>query len=362
MNYAVIMAGGMGKRLWPLSREKHPKQILKIFNGKTLLQLCIERLLPLFDKEKIIILTNAKYQDIVRKNTPQIPARNVVAEPLVRDTAPAVGLAAAILQKKDKDATFAVLTADQVIEPQDIFRTTLTNALKFVNGNPDCLLTFGIHPTSPSTQYGYIEYAEKVKNDNDSSDIYKLHAFKEKPDQKTAEKYIDSGHFLWNSGMFVWKANTILDNLYKFLPESKQPLQKISAASSPDELHKTIEQWFPKMPKISIDYAVMEKTQNARVIRLECYWKDMGSFSALAEVTPSDKNKNTLIAKTNQLLDSKNNIIVTEQSGHLIAAVGLESFLVAHSPDATLICPRDQAHRLKELLDIIKKQKGDKFL
>ena len=362
MDYVVVMAGGTGKRLWPLSREKHPKQVLKILDGKTLLRHCFERLSPIFDQRNIIIFTNAGYADLVREDLPELPFNNVIAEPVVRDTAGAIGLAATILTKHDSNATMAVVTADQLIEPPVVFQQALKDALVFVNNNPDDMITFGIQPTFASTQLGYIKCAAPRKCQDCKNKIYSVEAFKEKPDEKTAIEYLNSNRYLWNSGMFVWKAKTILANLEKFLPEAAEPLRKIQACWDGPTQQSAINEWFPKLPKISIDYAVMEKTDKVYAIKLDCRWLDMGSFAALADIINSDRDNNIVVAAQSELLDCKNSIVVTEDKDHLIAAIGLENIVIAHSPDATLVSRLDQSQRLKELLELIKQHTGEKFL
>ena len=362
MDYVVVMAGGTGKRLWPLSRQKRPKQVLKLLDGQTLLRRCFERLSPIFDIRNIIILTNAGYADLVRENIPELPFDNVIAEPAVRDTAGAIGLAAGILTKYDANATMAVVTADQLIEPADALQQAIKDALTFVNNNPDHLITFGIKPAFASTQLGYIKCGTVQKHPDYESTIYSVEAFKEKPNEATANKYLGSGQYLWNSGMFVWKAKTILANLEKFLPEATEPLRQIQQGWNSPNQRQTLQDWFLKLPKISIDYAVMEKADKVYVIKLDCRWFDMGSFAALADIISSDKDNNIIVAGTSQLLECKNSIVVTEDHGHLIAAIGLENIVVAHSPDATLVCHIDKTEKLKELLDLIKQQAGEKFL
>jgi mannose-1-phosphate guanylyltransferase len=187
-------------------------------------------------------------------------------------------------------------------------------------------------------------------------------AFKEKPNEETAKTYINSEQYFWNSGMFVWKAKTILDNLAKFLPEATEPLSKIQAAWDSPNQQQVLKDWFVKLPKISIDYAVMEKAEKVHAIKLDCQWLDMGSFAALADVISSDKDRNIVVAGTSELLDCRDSIIITEDRGHLIAAIGLENLVVAHTPDATLVCPVNQTQRLKELLDLIRQRTGEKFL
>ena len=362
MDYAVIMAGGTGKRLWPLSREKRPKQVLKLIDGKTLLRRCFERLEGMFDQRNIIILTNAGYADIVRENLPEIPYGNVIAEPAVRDTAGAIGLAATVLTKFDPDATMAVVTSDHLIKPEKVFRSVMSDALKFVNANKDALLTFGIEPTFASTQLGYIQLGKEKGQAGLDNGVYEVDSFCEKPDAATAKKYIDSGEYCWNSGMFVWKARTLLGHLKEFLPGCVEPLAKIQADWDGPNQAETLKEWFLKMPKISIDFAVMEKAPNVHAIRLGCEWIDMGSFAALADVISSDANNNIVVAGSSELLSSKNNIIITEDKGHLIAVIGLENMVVAHTPDATLVCPADQTGRLKELIELIREHDGQNFL
>ncbi|AQT68862.1 Mannose-1-phosphate guanylyltransferase RfbM [Anaerohalosphaera lusitana] len=362
MDYAVIMAGGTGKRLWPLSRKSRPKQVLKLIEGNTLLRRCYDRLIPLFDPRNILVLTNAGYADIVRENLPDLPYGNVLAEPAVRDTAGAIGFAATVLSKYDPNARMAVVTADQLIEPTDVFQQALSDGLEYVKKNPDAMITFGIQPTFPSTQLGYIKVGEPHKCESCTNEIFDVDSFSEKPDIATSREYLSSGEYLWNSGMFIWQAKTILKNIEKYLPASKEPLKRIFAAWDGPRQEDVLKEWFIKMPKISIDYGVMEQAENVKAIRLNCSWRDMGSFSALADIISSDENNNIVVAGQSELIDSKNNILVTEDEDHLIAVIGLENMVVAHSPDATLVCPMDEAHRLKELLEVVKQHGGEKYL
>jgi mannose-1-phosphate guanylyltransferase len=256
----------------------------------------------------------------------------------------------------------AVVTADQLIEPPDVLQQAIKDALVFVNNNPEDMITFGIQPTFASTQLGYIKCADAKKHPHCKNAIHVVEAFKEKPDEKTANKYLKTGRYLWNSGMFVWKARTILANLAMFLPEATEPLSKIRISWDGPNQQSAINEWFPKLPKISIDFAVMEKADRVHAIKLDCRWLDMGSFAALADIITSDDNNNIVVAAQSELLDCKDSIIVTEDKEHLIAVVGLENIVVAHSPDATLVCHIDQAQRLKELLELIKQHTGEKFL
>jgi mannose-1-phosphate guanylyltransferase len=362
MNYAVIMAGGTGKRLWPLSRKNRPKQVLKLFQGQTLLRLCFERLTPLFDSRNIIVLTNKGYSDIVRESVTGLPYNNVIAEPVVRDTAGAIGLAASILAKIDPDATMAVVTADQTIDPPETFRQAIKDALNFVNANPDKMITFGIQPTFPSTQLGYIKCSDPAKFPKCKNEIYTVDSFKEKPSEETARRYVADGKYFWNSGIFVWKVKTILAHLAKYLPDAVGPLRKIQSDWDGPSQQKTLEEYFPKLPQISIDFAVMEKAPGVHAIKLACRWLDLGSFAALADIIKSDKNNNIVVAHQSELLDCKSSVFLTEDSEHLIAAIGLEDMVVVHTPDATLVCPVDKAYLIKELLERIESRTGEKFL
>ncbi len=362
MNFAVIMAGGSGKRLWPLSRESRPKQVLKLLDGQTLLRKCFERLQGVFDLRNILVLTNAGYVDLVRENLYELPKENVIAEPAVRDTAGAIGLAASILHKYDPRATMTVVTADQILEPAETFQQAIRTAIAFVDAHPDAMLTFGIQPTFPSSQLGYIRFADKPLEASAQDPVHQIIAFKEKPQEETAKKYIESGGYYWNSGMFVWRCETILENLKHYLPACVEPLETIKVHWGKAEQQQILQEYFPKLPKISIDFAVMEKAKQVYGIKLNCRWLDMGSFAALADILESDPDNNIIITDHSELLDCKNNIIVTEEKGHLLALIGTENMIVAHSKDATLVCPIDQSHRLKELLDKIKADHAGRFV
>lgn len=361
MNFAVIMAGGTGQRLWPLSREHRPKQVLKLLDGQTLLRACFERLQGVFDLRNILVLTNVNYVNLVRENLSELPAQNVIAEPAVRDTAGAIGLAATILHKYDTKATMAVVTADQILEPPQALQTALKSAIGFVEEHPEALLTFGIRPTFPSSQLGYIKFGKPATEAGGNS-VYAIEAFKEKPDEKTARKYLDSGDYYWNSGMFVWRCETILKELKKHLPACIEPLEAIKTVWGKPEQPQSLQEWFPKLPKISIDFAVMEKARQVYGVKLDCRWLDMGSFAALVDILESDPDNNIIVSGHSELLDCQNNIVVTEEKEHLLSLIGVENMIVVHSRDATLVCPISQAYRLKELLERIKSHHSGKFV
>jgi len=356
------MAGGTGKRLWPLSRENRPKQVLRLIDGDTLLRRCFQRVNSLFDLRHIIVLTNKGYADTVRDNLPEIPYDNVIAEPAVRDTAGAIGLAAAVLSQFDPDASMVVVTADQVIKPVDVFQQAISDGLTYVENNPDALITFGIQPSFPSTQLGYIKLGKGRKCGKCDNKVFEVEAFKEKPDLATAKEYLASGQYCWNAGLFVWKAKRILDLIYENVPQAKAPLQQIQSAWGGSSQEDTLAEYFVKLPKISIDFAVMEKAPQVHAIKLNCRWFDVGSFSALADIVQSDASGNVVIAEQSETLNCRDSFVITEDKNHLIAAIGLKDMVVVHSPDATFVCPIDQTDRLKELLESIKAHGKERYL
>ena len=349
MDFAVIMAGGSGQRLWPLSRKGRPKQVLQLIQGQTLLGQCYHRLCPSFSLDRIFVLTNAAYVDLVCQTLPDLPRSNVIAEPMIRDTAAAIGLAASILTAIDPEAQMVVVTADHVIEPGEMLLEVLQAGLGYVGEQPDALVTFGIKPTFPATQYGYLQCSEGICEVQGHS-VHEVVAFKEKPPLDVAQQYLDAGNTWWNSGMFVWKAQTVLEYLARFLPDAMGPLRTIKEAWDTPEWQSVVAQEFGLIPKISIDFAVMERAERVVTLALPCHWLDLGAFTSLSGIQAPDEQGNVVLAQKAQLLDTQDSIVVTEDQGHLIATLGLNGMVVAHSPDATLVCPVEQLDRLKELL------------
>src|ERR1700722_9128076 len=260
MRYGVIMAGGSGTRLWPLSRSNQPKQFLKVIRGKSLLQLSYQRLRGLLQPEQIFVCTSAAQGAAVLENLPELPKANLLGEPQARDTANAVGFAAAVLAKRDPDAVCAVVTADHVIEPVNQFQASLKKAFDLTAERRDALVTFGIVPNFGHTGLGYIHRGEALS----ISGTYRVQAFIEKPDKATADRYVESGRYYWNSGMFVWRCDTVLGELAVHLPESHAGLMKISEAWGTPNQQATLESVYPTLPKISIDYAVMEPASHGK--------------------------------------------------------------------------------------------------
>src|SRR5262245_32033019 len=338
MQYGVIMAGGAGTRLWPLSRSTVPKQLLSVIRGKSLLQLSYERLRGLLPPERILVCTAAAHRDAVLANLPELPKENLLGEPMGRDTANAVGFPAAVLHKRDKDAVFAVVTADHVIEPIDTFQAAIRTAFDVVEKQPNSLVTFGIIPTYGHTGLGYIHRGEALPN---FKGAYKVQAFREKPDKPTADRYVESGRYYWNSGMFVWRADTVLNELAAHLPEAHKGLTKIADAWDSPQQNTTLNETYPKLPKISIDYAVMEPASQGKgkaqvmVVEMNVQWLDVGSWPALAETLDVDERDNAAAAKTFVFLDSDDNIIISQDPAHLVTMIGVSDMIIIHTKDAT---------------------------
>ncbi len=355
MRYAVIMAGGAGKRLWPMSRISRPKQLLPLLAGRSLLAATVERLKGCFQAENIWIITNAEYADQVHQALPELPRENIVGEPEGRDTANAIALAAELLAARDPQATMAVFTADHVIRPADRFLQQIDKACQTAEENPDALVTFGIRPTWPHTGLGYIQAGQKIKDG-----VFEVVDFKEKPDHASARHYLDSGHYLWNSGMFFWSIQAIRSCLKQFLPESQQKLEPIGqTAAKGDDYSRQLAEVYPTLEKISIDYAVMEKAPRVLTVELGCEWLDVGSWPALESVSDTDSHSNVVQANA-VLRDAKGNIIVSD-SDHLLGILGMEDCIVVHTQDATLVCPKSKAQGIKQLLEDIAEKHGDNY-
>lgn len=365
MEYGVIMAGGSGTRLWPLSRGGQPKQLLPVVRGKSLLQLSYERLRGMLPPDRIYVCTGEGWRSAVAQNLPELPPQNLLGEPAGRDTANAVGFPAAVLAKRDPDAVFAVVTADHVIEPVDHFQSALRTAFDVVAANRNALVTFGIVPSFGHTGLGYVQRGEALPQ---VAGAHKVIAFKEKPDKPTADRYVDSGRYYWNSGMFVWRADTVLNELATHLPASYDGLTKIAAAWDTPAQQQVLGDVYGKLPKISIDYAVMEPASQGKgravvyVVEMNVQWLDVGSWTTLAETLEVDANENAADAAMSVFVDSDNNIILSRDAEHLVSLLGVSDMIIVHTKDATMVCPKSEAQRVKDLVAKVREKYGERFM
>jgi len=367
MQYAVIMAGGSGLRLWPISRGDKPKQLIHVTKGKSLLQLSFERLRGMLPPERIFVCTNAAHAAPVLENLPELPKENLIGEPEGRDTANAVGFPAAILAKRDKDAVAAFVTADHVIEPVDVFQSAIKTGFDVATEYPNALVTFGIVPNYGHTGLGYIHRGEPLNVKGRSGAAFRVQAFKEKPDKPTADRYVESGRYYWNSGMFVWRCDTVFNELAIHLPENHKLLAQIADAWGSPQQDSTLKDLYPKLKKISVDFAIMEPASHRKgkaqvmVVEMPVKWLDVGSWPALSETLQTDDHDNAVDAPSHCFLDSDGNIVISTVPEHLVSAIGLSDMIIVHTKDATLVCPKGEAQRVKELVLKIKEKFGNKY-
>ncbi|OHB72486.1 MAG: hypothetical protein A2W23_02820 [Planctomycetes bacterium RBG_16_43_13] len=356
--YAVVMAGGSGTRFWPISRHNKPKQLIPLISHKSLLRETVERLSPLFKPNNILVITNIDQVEMARNELPMLPPENIMAEPVGRDTAPCVGYAAAFLEWREPGSIFCAIPADHYIHPKDKFQKTLSSAYKAAEQNN--IVTIGIKPNYPATVYGYLQRGEPLSKQNHTN-VFKLRRFCEKPSEKVAQKFVDSGEFYWNSGIFIWKAKTILDNIKKFLPHLYKGLITMMDYFGTSEQDKIVEREYNKFTRVSIDYGVMERAENVVMVEADFEWDDVGSFLAVAKYKKKDKSGNIADGLTCGI-DNDNTIILSINTNHLIGAIGLKDVLIVHTDDATLICPKDRASDVKKLIEKIKEEKSERFL
>jgi mannose-1-phosphate guanylyltransferase len=368
MRYAMIMAGGAGTRLWPMSRTGRPKQLLKFVHQdggtqpRCLLEIAAARLDGLIAPERCYICTAESYRAGIREALPDFADERILGEPMGRDTLNAIGLAAAVFEKQDPGAIFAVLTADHIIEPRATFQRIMEVGYKLVEQDPSLLVTFAIKPTYAATGFGYVERGAPLQVEGVGEPVYRVQRFVEKPDLPRAKAYVESGFFSWNSGMFVWKAATFLAALKRFKPESYAGLKLIQDAWGTPAQQQVLAEVYPTLPKISVDYAVMEPASKARdreftvcTLQMDVQWLDVGSWPSYGQTVPADSGGNrvafsgTGAGGETVLQGSSNNLVVNPVPGHTIALLGCKDLIVIHTPEATLVMPRDKAEELKEL-------------
>lgn len=353
---AVIMAGGRGERFWPMSRNDCPKQFLSLTaDGRTMLQKTAERLLPITPYEDIFIVTNKIYNDIVTEQLPEIPRGNIICEPVGRNTAPCIALAAAVIQKKYGEAVIVILPSDHIIKNTEFFIDTLIKGIETAE-TAENLVTIGITPQYPETGYGYIKY----KHDGVlKQGAFAVDKFVEKPDINKAREYVAAGNYLWNSGMFIWKASTILSNIKKFLPEYIPLLDEITGSINSGCFNEKIKEVFPKFKSESIDYAVMEKAENIYTIPGDFGWDDAGSWLALERINIPDNDGNYI--KGNIVSENvKGSIFIGGKK--LFALVGVEDIIVVDTDDVTLICAKNNTQDVKKIVEKLKTEELKNYL
>jgi len=344
---ALIMAGGRGERFWPKSRKNMPKQFLSLTDdGKSMIQLTVERILPLVGLEDIFIATNRDYKDLVRQQLPELPEENILCEPVGKNTAPCIGLGAVHMEKRYGDAVMLVLPSDHLIKYNQIFLNTLKDACETAEQGEN-LVTLGIAPDSPETGYGYI----KFRPESTLGRAFAVERFVEKPDLETAKGYLASEQYLWNSGMFVWKVSTILKELAECLPETREGLERIGAAIGTEREEPVLEREFHAFRSESIDYGVMEKAKNIYILSGAFGWDDVGSWLAVNRIKKSNEFGNVVDGNA-VTVETRNTII---QGGKkLIAAVGLENMIVVDTEDALLVCDQRHTGQIKRVLENLK--------
>lgn len=350
---AVIMAGGKGERFWPKSRESHPKQFLSLTDdGETMIQKTVKRISPVVQAEDVFIVTNSDYKNLVREQLPEIPEENILAEPCARNTAPCIAFAAAVIKQKYGNAVMLVLPSDHLIKYENIYTRTLCNAIVKATEDNN-LVTIGITPTYPETGYGYINFGEE------SGNTYKVERFVEKPDLRTAKKYLSSGKYLWNSGMFVWQVSAIEERFREFMPEVFTGAEKIGKSFGTDSFEEILEREYNNFPSESIDFGIMEKSDNIYTINGSFGWDDVGSWLAVERINETDDNQNYIEGD----VIAENCKRTTVCGGkRLVAAVGIEDIIIVDTDDAVLVCSKNTTQDVKKIIAHLKQNNRTEFI
>ena len=357
--FALIMAGGGGTRLWPESRSALPKQFISLFGEQSLIQITFDRIVPLIPPERVLVVTGRRYVDEIQRQLPQLPLNNIIAEPDGRNTAPAIGLGAVHLRRRDPDAVMAVLTADHIMRKEQAFRAALEAAARAAAAGR--LLTLGITPAGPEIGYGYIERGEALEAGGDERyATYHVNSFREKPDRATAEKFVNSGRFFWNSGMFIWRVRDILSEMERQLPDLYAALTEIETGlGTTDEVATTGRAWSTITP-ISIDYGVMEGAEKVAVLPVDPGWNDVGSWSAVYEESQGSRASENVVQGGEHLaLDTSGCLIRAKK---LVATIGLQDLVIIDTEDALFISPRSEAQQVKTLVGLLKERGRQEYL
>ncbi|MHC4600932.1 MAG: mannose-1-phosphate guanylyltransferase [Planctomycetota bacterium] len=355
---AVIMAGGAGTRFWPVSTAGRPKQFLRLFGDRSLLRMSFDRVTGLFPPDRILVLTHRDFVPFVTEQIPQLPPGNVIGEPLRRDTAAAVALAALLCRRRFGDPVMAILTADHLIEPEDLFHRTLTSAARAARAGR-ALYTFGVPPTRPATSYGYLERGESLLDDEGIAH-FRLVRFREKPDAATARSFFEAGRFLWNSGMFVWTAESILGELSRQLPAHIRQLEPALDHDGKAGWAEALERAFEPLEPTSIDFGVMENAAEVRCVAAPFAWEDVGGWLALEAHLEEGDESNRIRGRV-VALDARSNIVFSEDPGESVALLGVKDLIVVRTGQWTLVAAKEEAERIKDLVRKIEKaERSDK--
>ncbi|MBT3418086.1 MAG: NTP transferase domain-containing protein [Flavobacteriales bacterium] len=350
-NYAIIMAGGIGSRFWPMSTSKIPKQFLDVLgNGETLLQQAFRRLSKICPPSQILIVTNTDYKDICKKQLPNIKEQNILCEPARRNTAPCIAYASFKIQHENRDANIIVAPSDHLVTNEDEFERIVKECLE-VSAQKDYLITLGIKPSRPETGYGYIQFSEKCCKENET--LRKVKTFTEKPNLEIAQQFLDSGDFLWNSGMFIWSVSSIVLSIEKLLPEMYEVFLEGKELYNTDDEIDFINRVFPTCKNISIDYGIMEKSKNVFVYPSDFGWSDLGTWGSLENHIEADEFNNTLISKQVLLYDSENNIVKLPKE-KVAVIQGMDGYIIVDTKEALLICKKEEEQKIKQFVADIK--------
>lgn len=356
--YAIIMAGGIGSRFWPISKTNHPKQFLDILGtGETLIQQTYKRFLKICPAENIYIVTNETYRGLVNEQLPQIPNTQILGEPVAKNTAPCIAYSCHKIHKNNPDAVVAVAPSDHLILNEDEFCKQINKALETASTN-DYLITLGIKPTRPDTGYGYIQYLDSTNDDGH----FKVKTFTEKPNLELAKTFIQSGDFLWNAGIFVWSTKSILKAFAKYLPDINEIFTEGKLYYNTSQEANFIERSYTHCSNISIDYGIMEKANNVHVYAVDFGWSDLGTWGSLYTVLEKDYVGNAVVFPKNVIMYDSNNCIVNTSNEKLVVIKGLEDFIVVDSGDVLLICPKTQEQEIKQIVADIKMKKGERYI